>query len=69
MKKQILISIVTPDIITNPPQGDVVNINIDGLEAAEVILILSSVLGQISSKELPKIIQAIKNSKVSPYST
>jgi len=63
MKKKILIEVISPEIITNPPQPDTMNVSIDGLEPMEVIMLLSQVVAQFAAKELPPVIQIIKETK------
>lgn len=60
MKKQIIITIEEPAIITNPPQPERMQLQIEGLLGIEAAQILLSAASQIASKELPPIIQAIK---------
>jgi len=60
MKKQITITIVSSDIITNPPQQEKMQIQIEGLLPIESIHILLSTVSQLAANELPKIIKYYK---------
>ena len=69
MKKNIVITIQAPEIITNPPQQETMSLEINGLFPVEAAMILLSAASQIASKELPPIISVLKEGQkaVNPH--
>lgn len=59
MKKQIIITIQEPKLITNPPQPEAMDIQINGMMGVEAIHYLLSCASQIAAKEIPPIVRAI----------